>query len=352
MKKILAFALLIVTLLILVISSVNDLTRLFAQAKYKSKAWWGSDKYIYGDLYGFCYLPKFRINAPQGVDNRVKFDTTATETKKIDLYALSDSYTWEIFTDPSLFYHVNKITFTRLNDKQVTPITLDKTKKNILILESSERNIRLVYEDTAYLTRFFDFKPSLTVQNTAIKPTNNFRFNFKLNDVDANIEFNLWDYRLLTPFKEFKAQLSYSLFNRINPDAYVSDDKRYLLYGITVDTIYKQSSFKPIGKPELNGIIEALNKTYDYYKSKGFDEVYMAIIPNPVTILYPHYNNYTYNQLIPLVQNDKRLKVKVIDAGESFKQARTQIYCYSDTHWNYNGEKIWLSLVNNILKKY
>ena len=271
MKKIVAFGLLTITLCVFIISSVDDLTKMFAHAKYKSKAWWGSDKYQYGDLYGFSYLPHFRIKDVEGIRNLTRFDTTANETKKIDLYALSDSYIWGILRYPSLFYHVNKITFTKLNYRQVTWVSLDKTKKNVLLLECSERNLRVLYEDTAYLKHFFEVH-AMAANNTVAgneKKAGGFRLNFKLNGIDPNIEFNTWDYRLLTPFKEFKAQLYYSLFNRINKGAYVSDDNKYLLLGETIDTVYKQSAFKAIGEAELNGIIQAINNTCDLYKSKG-----------------------------------------------------------------------------------
>jgi hypothetical protein len=352
MKK-LAFGILTITFLIFIVSSVDDLTKIFAKAKYKTLSWWGTDKYRYGDLYGFTYLSKFRVDKTQGEDNLVRFDTTAADTKKIDLYALSDSYGWEIFKHPSLFHNVNKITFTRLNDRQITPIKLDSSKKNILLLETSERNIRLVYEDTAYVKRFFDVKS--TIDNTAAagkKQEDNIRLKFKLNDIGANVEFNIWDYRFLTPFKEFKADSYYALFGRAGKGAYVSDDKKYLLYDLTIDTIYKQSSFKPIEKKELDDIITTLNNIYDHYRSKGFDEVYIAIVPNPVSILYPNYHGLKYNHLTELVQNNKSLKCKVIDANTAFKQAQQQIYCTSDSHWNYNGEKIWLSLANEAFKPF
>ena len=352
MKK-LTFGILTLTFLVFIVSSVDDLTKIAAKAKYKTLSWWGTDKYRYGDLYGFTYLSKFKIDNPQGEDNLIHFDTTAADSKKIDLYALSDSYGWEIFKHPSLFRNVNKITFTRLNDRQVTPITLDSTKKNILVLETSERNIRLVYEDTAYVKHFFEVQDKLVERPaTGKKQEDNIRLKFKLNDIDANVEFNIWDYRFLTPFKEFKSDMYYAMFSRTGKGAYVSDDKKYLLYDLTIDTIYKQSSFKPIEKQELEGIISTLNIIYDHYKSRGFDEVYIAIVPNPVSILYPHYHGLTYNNLITLVQNSKAMKCKVIDANTAFKQARQQIYCTSDSHWNYNGEKIWLSLANEAFKAY
>lgn len=351
MRKIVAITVLLLMLILLVISSIDDVTRSIADYRYNSQRWWESEKFAYGDLYGLSYLPHFKIKNPKGKRNFISFQTPE-QFKDIDLYAMSDSYTWSLFEEPQLFYHVNKIQFAVFSDRQIIPVNLSRHKKNILILESSERNIRPLYQDTAYLTRFlnFDLGEKNDKPKEAAKPIKKISLKFKLKDIDPNIEFNTWDYRLLSPLKELKAQLGYSLFNRVNHDVYVSDDEKYLLYAKTIDTVNLESAFKPIKQTELNQIISAMNKAYDYYKAKGFDEVYIAIIPNPVTILYPQYRGNTYNQLIPLIQNNKALKCKVIDAYTAFQASKMHLYSNSDTHWTYDGEKLWLSLLNKELK--
>lgn len=347
MKKIVALTVVIFTLIILIISSIDDVTKSIADLRYNSKSWWGSEKYTYGDLFGFSYLPHFKMKDQKGKRNFITFQTPA-QFKDIDLYAMCDSYTGELFNEPSLFYHVDKTQFAVLSNRQTVPVKLDPHKRNILVLEASERNVRPVYKDTAYLTRFLDFDAGQQSNNQGVagKPAKKIKFKFKLKEIDPNIEFNIWDYRFLTPIKELKAQLAYSMFNRVNHDVYVSDDEKYLLFAKTIDTVNLESAFKPIDKTELTQIISTMNKAYDYYKAKGFDEVYIAIIPNPVTILYPNFRGNTYNQLIPLIQNNKALKCKVIDTYTPFKSSKAHLYSYSDTHWTFDGEKVWLSLIN------
>jgi hypothetical protein len=305
---------------------------------------------VYGDLYGLSYLPHFRVKDPKGQRNLISFQTPS-QFKDIDLYAMSDSYTWSLFLEPQLFYHVNKVQFALFSDREIIQVNLDHHKKNVLVLESSERNIRSIYQDTAYLTRFINLNPGPHIEDhlNADKTAKKIKLKFKLKDIDPNIEFNLWDYHFLTPIKELKAQLAYSMFNRVNHDVYVSDDQKYLLFAKTIDTVNFESAFKPIDKSELDEIINTMNRAYDYYKAKGFDEVYIAIIPNPVTILYPNFRGNVYNQLIPLIQNNKSLKCKVIDAYTPFKSSSSHLYSYSDTHWTFDGEKVWLSLLNKEL---
>ena len=79
----------------------------------------------------------------------------------------------------------------------------------------------------------------------------------------------------------------------------------------------------------------------------GFDEVYLSIIPNKVSILSPDMGKY--NQLIERVQSDLNLKIPVIDTYSDFKKNPTKYYLKSDSHWTCEGRDIWLDKVNNIL---
>ena len=93
-----------------------------------------------------------------------------------------------------------------------------------------------------------------------------------------------------------------------------------------------------------------LNATFEYYKKDGFDEVYLSIIPNPVTILQP----LNYNGLIPALQNPIRLKgTFIIDMYSLFSQDPNpgRLYRIGDTHWSNMGIQVWLKYVNAELKK-
>jgi hypothetical protein len=90
-----------------------------------------------------------------------------------------------------------------------------------------------------------------------------------------------------------------------------------------------------------------MNRLYQYYRAKGFDEVYFSIIPNPVTILYPEMGKY--NEIISRVMHHPNLKVPVIDVYDQFRSAAVRIYSKADTHWSVNGFNIWLNEFNKKL---
>lgn len=353
-RKILGYIVLFAAIAVFVISSVDDLTRVLAQKKYDTKSWWGSDKYIYGDLYGMSYLPQFKIPGEKGGKIIGHDDRCQAIPKTFNIYATSDSYTWDLFKDPANFCGADKSGYAASNFRDVLSIHLDSSKKNILVIETTERNVWTLLTDTAYLLHFVQpLKPGETPNNEAsAEERKKFHFKFNMKDADANFEFNLWDYRFLTPLKQLKARLTFNWFNRANPDVIVSPDKKYLLYEHTVDTAYTESSFKPFNNQKANDMVTGLNLVYDHYKKLGFYDVYLSVIPNPVTILYPRYKDLSYNQLIPKLQDNPALKLKVFDSYHLFLAHRNlQLFSRSDTHWTSVGEKLWLSAFNQQLQK-
>jgi hypothetical protein len=144
-----------------------------------------------------------------------------------------------------------------------------------------------------------------------------------------------------------KANMNYVFFNRIANEVTISPNKEYLLLNETVDPLSKGSSFIPVSKNTIDSLVISLNHIYYYYKSKGFDDVYFAIIPNPVTILFPEIGNY--NELIPRIQNNKNLIVPIVNIYDNFRQIKNSIYEKSDSHWTNNGFILWVNEFNNIL---
>lgn len=330
-------------------SSSDELMKTTAQYRYALANVFGSDKYAYGDLYGLAYLPAFKITAQQ----EAKLDFCG-KTRNINLYAICDSYLWFFVKGNADFCGVDKYAFSRWTHGDKMNILLDSNRKNVLLIEVAERNLRYMTDTAAIFS-----KAAVTVQdtvantgvNTATVEPSNSDFSVSVFNplIEQNLQFSLFDYRFFTPFKEMKAQLNYKLFNRSNEGVKVSANGKYLYLAETVDSTQVTSSFNPVSAKEIDKLVYTLNLTYRHYKLLGFDEVYFSVIPNPVTIL--NTEKYGYNELIPKVQNNETLEMKIIDAYTPFKKSTAQLYQYSDSHWNNNGFHLWTSQVDRELDK-
>ena len=351
MRRIIGITILVFASLLFIISAVTEFTRFFYELRLSptaQKSWWGSDKGGSGDLYGFTSLPQFRISSPYGTDFSVKAPDCSGIKKTYNIYAITDSYTDIIFSNPGNFCGASQSAYAFINNRDVLPVYLDKTKKNILMIECVERDVRKRLVDTSYMMRFITVLKEKPKDVKAAENTHHFNFNFKLKNADGDYETNIWDYRLFRPIKELKAKMNFTLFNRTYKDALVSPDGKFLLYEPTVDTAYFESSYKPISTSELKTLVAHMNIIYDHYKQLGFDEIYLSVIPNPTTILYPNYKGLQYNQLIPKLENDHSLKYKVFDIYQAFKNCpeKDKIYQRSDTHWARFGSQLWLNEFN------
>jgi len=348
----------------LIVSTSRHLMKSITQYRFYTKSILRSDKYYYGDLFGMCYLSGFKIEPKLN-----SFDLWRKKEEKIrfiNLWVAGDSYLgYDFVKNDSIFYGVKRYHYLKLNSLDIDTVSFVKDEKNILLIETVERYLR-IFRDTNYVLDKLLISPKSNqsekktikdVQNestlgfVAIKIRHVIGGFFRLIKqtlynplINQNLEFNLFDYRIFTPIKEAKANFNYKFFKRISGEVAVSPDKKYLLDKTTVDASSGNSSFIPICEEEINSIIYSLNRVYEYYRLKGFDKVYFAIIPNPVTILYPQIGRY--NELIPRIQNHHNLKMPIINIYDIFSQTKKQIYLNSDTHWNMDGFDMWLNEFN------
>lgn len=349
MKKFFSILVLIFFTAVYLLSTSDFIMKKVAPFRYELDSPLGSDKYRYGDLYGLCYLKDFKIYTE-------KKQPVLSDCKKpgdVNLYMICDSYLWSFVKTDSIFCNVNKLKYARWLYFEQVEEKMDTAKKNILIIESSERFARKLLKDTA------DMYSSMRVSTDNPKTIAEripeslwekiLRYLYNEN-INQNLEFNLFDYRFLTPFKELKAELNYRLFGRTNNDVSVSSDKKYLLYGPTADSTKTTSSFNPFSDKEIDETVMQLNREYEHFKTLGFDEIYLSLIPNPVSIVDPGFGKY--NNFINRIQNSTALRMPVIDIYNIFRKIPGEVYFRSDSHWNYEGFQIWVYEVNKRLKYY
>ena len=327
---------------------------MLANYRLESKAFWGSEKNDYGDMYSLCYLPKFKIKAPNKIP--VLDDCCKTPRDK-NLYVLCDSYLFNFVKTNKIFNGVKNYWFARWNINDESEVEVNTRQKNVLLLESTERFL-MQLADSNFVYNTFKPKPvardtdviiageKQTYLKTAVIPRYNIlqiMFNPRINNT---LEFHLFDYRWLAPLKEIKANLNYNVFNRVDKDVVLSPKKDHLFFNNTVNK-NMGSSFKPMDDQYVEAIVKSLNAVYAHYKAKGFKEVYFSVIPNPVNIVAPQMGDY--NNLIPRIQNHPDLKIRVIDAYSLFQGTNAQVFHPSDTHWNNTGFSLWVREFNKNL---
>jgi hypothetical protein len=294
-----------------------------------------SDRWRYGDLYGLCYLPQYKhklepfktyhINDNQPIKNNV-------------LYIIGDSFLADKTLDGA-FINFNEVYF--LDRRFPVPnIMLDTTKQNYLIMEFAERNL------AEYL--FTNPDQLKDIENESFKPVNIFtRINNIIfnKELSRNIELLLFDNTFFTPLKEAKAWLNYHFFGRLAKEVAVSTDKKRLFLNASVDTASAQSAFKKIADNQINTIVKQLYLSSQFYKSKGFKKVYLAIIPNAVSVYDVH--RMPYNHLLQRIENQTNFPT--ISVYNKFKTSTRNLFYLSDAHWNPLGLDTWISITNKTI---
>lgn len=302
-----------------------------------------------GDLVSMSYLDNEQ-RFHESYDYHFTKPADDSAGKKIDLYIYGDSYLNRV--PDSAFGSINKYYFARRSYNDLN-YSLDSNKKNILILEYAERFARgeLQYYDIYnHVKKKQPDGAFLRLSDYPVVYAKIFGFEIFGHEVNPNLEFNLFGYRFWDEVKLTKASLNYHLFRRAIGDVVISNDGRRLFLKQTVNPEDQLSSFRPLESEEIQNIIQHINAIYEHYKAEGFDEVYISIVPNPVTILQPEH----YNGLIPALLQTGTLKgAQMIDVYSPYTKSSDPgaLYRVGDTHWNNNGLQMWLQIVNAELKK-
>jgi hypothetical protein len=354
MKKIFTRLILLFLITIYFVSLSPSLMKEIVALRTKPNALFPSYRVDMGDLYGMSFLKKFGRSGwkPSFIPD------TCSANKNIDLYTISDSYLNNRMTKKA-FCGVNNLIQVSWDGAPST-IQLDTQKTNILIIETVERytcarfnviewmkhfhvNIesQKAQENTVASADFSQNTEKITLENLS-------KYFFNPN-INQNLEFNLFDYKPFLFVWETRAELTQKLFKRLaSPIVTTAANNQYLVVKETVDGKQNTASNFPISDGETAKIIENLNEVSAFYRQKGFAEVYLSIIPNPIHIVDSTFN---YNQLIPKIQNHKNLKMPIIDVYPVFKKNSTLVFPKNESHWTNQGMQFWIDNVNLELKK-
>lgn len=301
------------------------------------------DDYRYGDLYRLSFLPQFKEKASICPD----LLPGKSADHKTNIFIIGDSFTEEQRVNANDFKAQN---YDYTHWAKSKDIVLDTAQRNVLILETVERTFREHFGKEADNFRIVK-NPGKNEEN-APKPyvtkkqrLENFIKIFFPGGTEERLEHTLFNYDFFLFFKEIKAAFNLRFFDRAEKKVVLSKDRQSLFYFEEVESgEHQTSSFSEVSEAEIQHLVEMINQTQDKYKKAGFDEVYLSIIPNKVSILAPDLGKY--NHIIEKVQTDRALKVPVIDVYSDFVRQPSEMYLKSDTHWSCAGRDIWLKKVN------
>jgi hypothetical protein len=308
------------------------------------------DDYRYGDLYRLAYLPQFKE-----FQNRENKSVPLEKLKdKTNLFVIGDSFTENERVNSDNFT-ANK--YTNVHWAKQAEIALDTTQRNVLIFETVERTFK---DHFSVEVNNFTLKKNkvdvLEVKKSWKRQIKDRVFDLmnyifpNSEGIELRLEHTIFNYDFFLIFKEIKANLNLQLFDRVGKNVVIAKKKDAIFYFEEADPKEKQSAFYPITQSEIDNFITQINLSKDKYLKAGFDEVYLSIIPNKVSIMSPDLGSY--NHLIERIQADNRVSVPIIDTYSEFIKFPQKYYLKSDSHWNTNGRDIWLDKVNKILSKH
>ncbi len=301
------------------------------------------DDYRFGDLYRLSNLPQFKERTIYCHEDG---KTLANDSSKVNLYIIGDSFSEEARVDKTDF-NASKYLYTHwAND---TYIHLDSTKRNILILESVERASKEHLSEDVDNFRIekppiISENPNLTFSQKIIHEWKNIRLVLFPLGTEERLEHTLFNYDIFLWFRELKSKMNLTLFDRVEPKVILSKDKQHIYYMEEADSTNDRSAFFPVTDAQIDTFVKHANASREKYLKAGFDEVYLSIIPNKVSVQSPDLGRY--NHLIERIQNHSALEVPVIDTYTIFKKTPEKYYLKSDTHWNCAGRDVWVNIIN------
>lgn len=335
--------------------------------KYRLRGMISSHKLKYGDLFGLCFLEDFKVKKVEHVDKPLNVDLLPRD---LSLYMICDSYVFGPFEGKSdYFSRVKDLHILKLKHLQWEVPPFDKKKRNVLIFEIVLRNLyndmnlkNIVGKtDFANLSNSIHSSPTTNIlvkNDSSFDPLGYLRKSitwinqqilqlFYHKNLESHLEYILFDFDFLLPFKMKKAELIKNYFNRIDGAVALSKDKKFLFMENTVIPTFKGSSTYPISDLDIEEQVNEINLLNEFFKSKGFDDVLFSIIPNPYDLVSS--NEWGQNNQLKRLLASKNLKAKMLDITPKLSINAKNNFFRSDTHWNSNGSKIWLLEINQYL---
>lgn len=298
------------------------------------------DDYRFGDLYRLSALPQFKVDQPVCESPNRSSDTDSTH-----LYLIGDSFSEPQRLNQSDFRVSH---YQRVGWDHSQPIQLDPSKRNVLLIESVERHVREHF--TRSVNEFVVVADTNRTRRRLPSLGEQIKNDFHRTDVEERLESALFSQNWALWLKETKARLTLNWFGRAYTSVSLSNDRQHVFLHSDTDTTKAKvlnSSFSPLTDTDVDKLVEGINNAADHYRSQGFSEVFLSMIPNKASILEP--DRGAYNHLIERIQVNPNLRVPVVNTYDAFRKKSATVYLKSDTHWSCEGRDTWLNLVYQTL---
>lgn len=294
------------------------------------------DDFRYGDLYRLSNLSAYRVPVE-------KCKTPYTGPKvPVALYLAGDSFTEEGRVSQGQ-YAADGYFRSFVADAQV-PLQLAPGKK-ILVIETVERHLRERFSEKPWMGWVVrsGTAPAPVQEPFTFRKLYNAIVDYKVPYREEMHESVLFSSDLILKIKELKADFNYRVFGRVDPKVNVL--KGELVYDLDLAPGIS-SVYDPVPEEEIGRIVAHANATRRHYRSLGFDEVYLSVIPNKSSLLIR--DDTAYNRLVERVENHPALEIPLISVWKAF--ADKNYYQKGDSHWDCAGQKVWVDQVNAALK--
>ena len=298
---------------------------------------WIGDDFRYGDLYRLSNLSDYRVPV-----EKCSMPYKGAKVP-VTLYLAGDSFTEEGRVNRDQ-YATDRYFRSFVADPQV-PLERVPGKK-ILVIETVERHLRERFSEKPWMNWV---EPSGTDPVAPVQEPFSFRklyaaiVDYEVPYREEMHESVLFSSDFILKIKELKADFNYRVFGRVDPKVNVL--KGELVYDLDVAPGIS-SVYDTVSEEEIGRIVAHANATRRHYRSLGFDEVYLSVIPNKSSLLIR--DEAAYNHLVERVEAHPALEVPLISVWRAF--AAGNYYRKGDSHWDCAGQKIWVDQVNSILK--
>lgn len=297
---------------------------------------WIKDEFRYGDLYRLSNLQQYKELSPKC---KLPYQGKRAEAT---LYLAGDSFTEEERVAPDEYASQN---YFRIFVADSLQTYLPVSGRKILIIQTVERHLRERFSEKPWdnwqlVKESSEGNPvkEKTTLSSIFRGLMDFKVPYR-EDMHESVLFSpdwiLW-------IKEKKAAFNYKVLGKIDPKVKIVDGQ--LVYSLDVDPGIS-SVFDPVEDAEIERIVKHANQTRENYLKLGFDEVYLSIIPNKTSCVVK--DSTSYNHLLQRVENHPELKMPVISVWDEF--SAENYYQKGDSHWNCEGQKIWVDKVNRLI---